>query len=154
MICVKCSEDKSEEMFYRNKSRANGFDQYCKVCRNSYTKSWSKTEVGKATRRKARQSFYRNNKDYELAKSRQWRGGKKQGTPPWLTEEQLLEIQMIYALARDCKVVTGEPYEVDHIVPIRGKSICGLHVPWNLQVLPADLNRGKGNKHTQVQPSA
>lgn len=146
MRCTKCSLEKDESSFYKNKSVKRGFDLYCKDCRLSYTSSWAKTLVGSECRKKARRSFYLSNKDYELAKSRQWRTGKRFGTPAWLTKEQLKQIEDIYALARDCKVTTGEPYEVDHIVPIRGNNVCGLHVPWNLQVLPRDLNAAKGNK--------
>jgi hypothetical protein len=67
--------------------------------------------------------------------------------PTWLSEEQLSVIADFYAHAKDCEVVSGEKYHVDHIVPLQGKDICGLHVPWNLQVLPADVNISKSNKY-------
>lgn len=63
-----------------------------------------------------------------------------------LTDKHRDAIQRVYEHARDCSVITGEPYHVDHIIPINGETVCGLHVPWNLQILPAAINLRKSNK--------
>jgi hypothetical protein len=70
---------------------------------------------------------------------------KKDGAVSWLTNKNWDKMNYIYSLAKEQSSIVGEKYHVDHITPIRGKNICGLHVPWNLQVLPSDLNLKKGN---------
>jgi len=71
---------------------------------------------------------------------------EKNATPSWLSQSQEKEIQHFYWLAKDLEAVSGERYDVDHIIPIQGEDVCGLHVPWNLQILPKDLNISKGNR--------
>lgn len=74
-------------------------------------------------------------------------------TPKWLTKEQLLEIEAFYLKAIELEKETGIPHQVDHIIPIQGKEVCGLHVPWNLQVLTQKENRSKSNKLLDKYPS-
>jgi len=71
------------------------------------------------------------------------------GTPKWLTKEQCAAMRAIYAEAKRLTRETGIENHVDHIEPIQGKDRCGLHVPWNLQVLTASENISKGNRPVQ-----
>lgn len=87
------------------------------------------------------------NQDRVRAKCSRRRAAKANAQPAWLTDEQKKQIVAVYSHARDCELVSGEVYHVDHIVPLQGKDVCGLHVPWNLQVLPSDINLSKSNKH-------
>jgi len=75
------------------------------------------------------------------------RARKRSRTPKWLTKDQKEQTNNFYWLAQDLRSFTGQDYHVDHIVPLAGKNVCGLHVPWNLQVLPSDINISKGCKY-------
>lgn len=70
---------------------------------------------------------------------------KQHAMPKWLTREDLALIDEIYREARLRSEESGEPHQVDHVVPLNGKTVCGLHVPWNLEVKTALANRLKGN---------
>ncbi|GAC1502765.1 MAG: hypothetical protein NVS1B10_07620 [Candidatus Saccharimonadales bacterium] len=70
----------------------------------------------------------------------------RQATPSWLTKEQRLTILNVYKEAELLTKKTGKVYEVDHCVPLRGRYVSGLHVPWNLTVLLASVNRSKSNR--------
>lgn len=71
---------------------------------------------------------------------------KTKATPKWLTSDHKTQISKFYEAAVLLEIVTGVPHQVDHIVPLRGKYVCGLHVPWNLQVLTQSENARKGNR--------
>jgi hypothetical protein len=68
---------------------------------------------------------------------------KKRGCPPWANSAH---IEALYAIAADLSCRTGVPHEVDHVYPLIHPTSCGLHVPWNLRVVPAALNQAKGNR--------
>jgi len=70
----------------------------------------------------------------------------RQATPKWLTAEQKLEIRLQYRLAIELSRTTKQRYAVDHIIPIQGEEVCGLHVPWNLRVITQEENLKKSNK--------
>lgn len=69
----------------------------------------------------------------------------RRATPKWLTTEQRREIARMYAWARRLTRWTGELHVVDHIVPKIGKTVRGLHVPWNLRVIHWRANTLKGH---------
>lgn len=78
----------------------------------------------------------------EIAKAR--RAALVNATPDWLTEQDKDAIEAVYAVARAMSLGSGVPHQVDHIIPLRGKDVCGLHVPWNLRAITAAENRRKG----------
>ncbi len=65
---------------------------------------------------------------------------KLQATPPWA---DMKAIQAVYEQARRVTLETGVLHEVDHVHPLQGKTLCGLHVHWNLQILTRTENRKK-----------
>lgn len=67
----------------------------------------------------------------------------KQATPGWANKDAILDI---YKEASEQTIATGERYSVDHIIPLRGKLVCGLHIETNLQVIKLKDNKKKSNK--------
>lgn len=70
----------------------------------------------------------------------------KEATPKWLGKLDKKELKRFYDEAYELIQNTGEDHHVDHIVPLKGELVCGLNVPWNLQVLKWDDNLKKSNK--------
>ena len=80
------------------------------------------------------------------AKTRQRKAAKLQRTPSWLSAEQIHTIEQFYWEAAEISKLVGEVYTVDHIVPLQGKIVSGLHVPWNLQIMSRSENSRQGNR--------
>ena len=73
-----------------------------------------------------------------------YRTAKAERMPPWLNAGEVFEMECVYNYCSALRA-TGLDYHVDHIVPLRGETVSGLHAPWNLQVLPGRDNMSKGN---------
>ena len=74
---------------------------------------------------------------------------KLQASPSWAIK---FYIDGAYEIAALRTKITGFAWEVDHIVPLRSKLVCGLHVIDNLRVIPRTQNRAKGNRHWPDMP--
>ena len=77
------------------------------------------------------------------------RAAKLLRTPPWLTKEQRAEIEAIYVLCAERTKVTGVPHAVDHVIPLVGRTVSGLHIAANLQIITASENCSQNNKYVQ-----
>jgi hypothetical protein len=175
--CTKCYSLKALEDFHKDSRGKEGRRASCKQCDllkkrvqygtdaaykdrvRSYqrgrsdhykelNKEWRK-ENKASIRDRVRERYQTSiiHRAHKKALSAQYRRSKVSAQPVWLSEKDKDRIKDMYLLAEDLQIVSGQKYQVDHIIPLRSKTVCGLHVPWNLQVLPADLNLAKGNKY-------
>lgn len=139
---------------------------HCLPCNNQQSNDWSK--ANREAKRQHGKTWYYANLEEERERSRKRRQekpdecraavnrwfeqnpGKRNSyaaarrarlldaTPAWLTIEHLKAIEQIYA---DCPA----GWHIDHIVPLQGENVCGLHVPWNLRPLDQPSNNAKFN---------
>ena len=79
------------------------------------------------------------------ATTRKRQAAKLQRTPNWIDSVDLFEMECIYSYCSSLRKI-GLKYEVDHIIPLQGKNVSGLHVPSNLQVITEKENRSKQNR--------
>lgn len=67
----------------------------------------------------------------------------RHATPAWADADAIREV---YREARELAQLTGQPHQVDHIVPLNHRRVCGLHVAYNLAAVPSWFNLSKGNR--------
>ena len=109
-----------------------------------YKKAWRE-------RNKKQQALYDKlwkqlNSDKVNAQNNKRRCAKLNRIPKWINLETISQIKNLYKLAVVKTKETGIKWHVDHIIPLQGKNVSGLHVLANLQVIPAVENLRKNNK--------
>jgi hypothetical protein len=169
--CCQCEILKPLSAFSKNKRTKDGYKYSCKQCISQEYFANREAEILK------RKQHYQENKEQYIARAKVWkkenpekvrldrkqwndknkplkafytssrRSYTKRATPPWAN---LNKIQEIFEQASQQTQETGIVYSVDHIIPLRGKLVSGLHVEHNLRVIPKLENCRKGNRYDQT----
>jgi hypothetical protein len=163
----------SFQQFNKQNKTKDGLRTWCKSCVKEYTDQWRMKNADKVNT--GRLSWQRLNPEKCIESSNKWsaanreraaanmsewrllnsdklnflqakrRAAQLKRTPKWLSRQQWDQIREFYLYSSLMTETLGIPYEVDHIIPLQGKNVSGLHVPWNLQILTAKENREKHN---------
>ena len=109
---------------------------------------YRKKHNGSEKHKAACSRWCKNNRAKGRAYLAKYRAAKLQQTPSWASEQL---IAAYYAEAKRLEELTGIKFHVDHIIPLQGELVSGLHVESNLQLLMAHENLGKSNKFDPVE---
>jgi phenylalanyl-tRNA synthetase alpha subunit len=159
-ICSSCQKEKSLDAFYKQSMRGLfGVRGSCKECDTVKKKEYRL--INKDGLKVLKKAEYERNKQKHLDTKKQYRQlnkGKinalvaarkaviKQRTPVWLSKVDVERIKNEYQLASLLSKLTKEPWHVDHIIPLQGKYVSGLHIPSNLRAIRGAENISKKNK--------
>ena len=152
-----CTECLRVDWKKRNVARAKYFQQYnrSKIGKESKRKYYEKNRDAVIARAQARTpdvvrlykyKYKSKNPDLYRAHVSFRRRRFRDATPKWLTKEHKRAIRQLYIDAMTVSRVTKVPYVVDHIIPLLGSTVSGLHVPWNLRVITREENLAKSNQ--------
>lgn len=139
-VCKLCNRDKEHEEFYKH------CRTQCKQCYNDRQKRYYANN--REYRKAYQKGFYKENKEYHQLQNALRNKRVRNATPLWFDEFDLLVLTEARDLIRLWKVL-GIEFHLDHIVPIKGRQVCGLHYHKNWQLLTAEENRRKSNQFIQ-----
>jgi hypothetical protein len=160
----------NSKYYFTNKPCKNGHlaERYtscgvCKICgKTPYNKEYKDKYYKENTDKyKKYTKKYREKNKEKLAKYKKDNRGKFTAlevrrycykikrTPKWLTKKDFIEIENIYIKAKEKSKLYKEQYHVDHIIPLNGKYVSGLHIQSNLQIIKASENLSKSNKYSR-----
>ncbi len=176
-VCGCCLSIKTLENFSKHKRSKDGYQKYCKSCVSAYKKDYyarnkqSILELRKKYYEENKDKVAENIKDYQArnkdkiadyqveyrvnnksrlnALRRKYEMSKLQATPKCLIDSDFVAMSDFYKEA-ELLSKQGSKFHVDHIIPIQGKLVCGLHVPWNLRVINFKDNLSKSNKLDEI----
>lgn len=151
--CLDCCKVHAPKfLLYRKGWNAENRDRICEQSRIYYeqhkerviarTRSWALDNPEKVLG--YGRAWDKNHPIERRARTIAYSRAIKGQTPVWA---DWTEIYAVYGQARKLTETTGIPHDVDHIVPLLGKNVRGLHIAWNLRAIPAGENRRKSNKH-------
>ena len=145
--CTICNKKKQSNEFYlRSNGKVNEYKCKCCILAKRKDKYENDYENVRATNRLAVSKFQKRNPDKSSAKAAKYNADKSNRVPKWITKEELNKIKSLYKHCTSITKITGIPHEVDHIIPLRGITVSGLHVLSNLRVISKLDNLRKGNK--------
>jgi len=155
--CKRCKQDKNDLSFKISKKtkkllnpcfdcrkkKKEEYDKKHKEINNATKNAWAKRNPEKV--KAAKDKWKKENIGKVKADKARRKERVARATPKWLNPLQLEVIDFYYMMA-ELRSRKGIKYHVDYIIPIAGKNVCGLNVPWNLETIPAKENIKKGNK--------
>ena len=146
-ICIECDREHRSEYRKKNpEAHRKSSREYARRNRPEETKRQSKWYSLNKQHRAQWIREYRQQpiiKAARTAEAGKRRSQKQKACPNWVDMKLIKEI---YLEARRRTQSTGTCYHVDHIIPLKHPLVCGLHVPWNLQIISAIENLKKSNR--------
>lgn len=143
------------EIISAKEARARGLSTYFtgKPCKRGHVseRSVQAWDCVECTIIRARQR-YADNPKVAMAHGAKRRAHKLRATPSWDSELTDFVSKAAHDLASERELATGFPWHVDHMIPLRARRICGLHIWSNLQVIPAQMNLSKRNRVKLTRP--